>query len=106
MENSLSNIFKDLKGRISSPFFFSFLLSWLVFNWQIIIALLFYKHNEVLLDGYSSYINLIKENSYHGNSFWYPLLAALSYTLIYPIIKNGFDAFRTWVKTWGRFMDL
>ncbi|WP_017259525.1 hypothetical protein [Pedobacter arcticus] len=104
--DNISTLFKNLNQRLSSPFFFSFLLAWCVFNWQIIIALLFYKHSEVKLDGYHSYIDLIQQNTSSTNNLWCPLLAAFAYTFIYPLFKNGIDAFLAWTKTWGENWNL
>lgn len=95
--DKISDFFKEFKDRLSSPFFFSFLVSWCIFNWQIIIGLLFYKNTEVSLDGYHSFIDLI-QNVTSKNTFWYPVLIALAYTFV---IKNVHEILLAWTKNWG-----
>jgi hypothetical protein len=97
----ISDFFKDIKDRLSSPLLSSFIIAWLITNWRIPIGLLFYKIDDLKLDGYNSYDDLINRNINLNNSLSWPLSIALFYTFIFPIIKNVILAFSAWVKRWG-----
>lgn len=102
----ISDILKDLKERVSNPLISSFLISWLVFNWKIVIGLLFYKSQELQVDNYTSYIDLITKNSSANRSLFHPLYVSLGYTFIFPFIRNFILAFNSWIKAWGSTLNL
>ncbi|OIR00144.1 hypothetical protein GALL_177900 [mine drainage metagenome] len=97
----ISDFFKELKERLSNPFIYSFLISWLIFNWKIPIALIFYKSEDLLKDNYKSFISLIADQIHLQKSFVYPILAALLYTFAFPFFRNTIIAFNSWTKAWG-----
>lgn len=104
--DKVSDIYIELKDRLSSPIFFSFIISWCVINWRVIIGLLFYKSSDLKIDGYSSYIDLISTNYHWSNTIIIPLTSALLYTFFYPIVRNCIYAFNTWTKKWGNNWNL
>lgn len=104
--DKITDFFKDLKERISNPLFSSFIVSWLIFNWKIIVGLFFYDNNELKVDGYSSYLDFISRNLINSNTIWKPLGAALIYTFIFPFIRNFILAFNSWIKAWGNVWNL
>jgi hypothetical protein len=87
--DKVSDFFKELKERVSNPLILSFIISWLIWNWKIPIALLFYKPIDLRADHYDSFIDLIKKNNVNGYHFWCAVLFAICYTLLYPIVKQG-----------------
>lgn len=99
--DKISDFFKNIKERISNPLFSSFLIAWIIFNWKIIIGLLFYNNQELKIDGYSSYIDFISKNLTGLNPFWLPLMVAILYTLVFPFIRNCILAFNSWIRAWG-----
>ena len=102
----VSDFFKEVKERLSSPLLYSFLFSWFVINWKIIVGLFFYKINDIKLDGYNSYIDLISKNISVSNTLLKPLLIALLYTFIFPFIRNIILGFNSWIKAWGNTWNL
>ena len=98
--DKISDIYKELKERLASPFFFSFIISWCIFNWKIIIGLFFDKVSD-LRPEYKNYIDLVSKNSDGDKIFKYPFYAALAYTFLYPFFRNGIYIFQAWTKTWG-----
>ncbi|WDF54160.1 hypothetical protein [Mucilaginibacter sp. KACC 22063] len=99
--DKVSDLFKELKDRLASPFFGSFIISWLAINWRIVIVLIFYKQSDLKLDHYHSYLEFIKFNSGIWRTLWEPILFALAYTFIYPFFKNFILAATAWFKQWG-----
>lgn len=85
---SISGFFKELKLRLSSPFFSSFAISWIIINWKIPVGLFFYKIDELKIDGYKSYFDMISKMYNQSYFFWLPSIMALGYCFLYPILKN------------------
>lgn len=97
-----SNFLEDLYGsarelvtdRFSSPFIFSFLVSWIIFNYRAVIIIFTNVSEKLSIDFKLSLIhqNLISssfnipslENTILLNAFIWPFLAACFYTFIYP----------------------
>jgi hypothetical protein len=104
--DKISDFFKDLKERISSPIFSSFVVSWLIFNWKILVGLFFYNNNELKGDGYNSYLDFVSKNLSSSNTFLKPLVVALIYTFIFPFIRNCIHAFNSWIKAWGNVWNM
>ena len=102
----ITDFFKDVRDRLSNPLFSSFIISWLIINWKIPIALLFYSNQSLKIDGYDSYMNLIISNSSAWKYFGYPLMLAVGYTFLFPFIRNAILAFQTWIRTWGSDLNL
>lgn len=88
MKDFVSGIFKSSQERIKHPFVFSFLLSWIVFNWAAIAILLFSKteieERVIYIIDYYGHIN---------NTLLYPLFLSLIYMLILPYFSWGIDIF-------------
>ncbi|HEY4195803.1 MAG TPA: hypothetical protein VGM63_09730, partial [Mucilaginibacter sp.] len=97
----ISDLFKDLKDRLSSPLISSFIIAWLVTNWRIVVGLAFYKTSELKLDGYYSYNDLITKNLNLKNNLFWPLLISILYTFLFPFFRNVILAFGAWIKRWG-----
>ncbi len=106
LNDNISDFFKDLKDRVSSPFFSSFIISWLLFNWKVPIALIFYNAEDLKADGYNSFIQLLKGEVVPPQSFWLPLGSAFLYCLVFPALRNGIIAAQSWYKSWGSELEL
>ncbi len=104
--DKLLDFSKELKTRISNPFISSFLISWAIINWRILIGLFFYKNQELNADGYSSYIDFISQNISPQKSFFGPMFTALTYTFAFPFFRNCIFAFNAWIQSWGTTWNL
>lgn len=104
--DKVSDFFKELKERLSNPLIYSYIISWLIINWQIPISLFFYSQKELKEDGFISYIDLISKKYSAWSFIIYPLILALLYTFLFPFIRNGILAFQTWIKKWGTDLNL
>ncbi len=104
--DKISDFFKELKDRASNPFISSFIISWIIFNWKIVVGLLFYKIPELKADHYASYFDLISKNTVLTQNILYPLISSFLYTFLFPIFRNIISAFNAWIKTWGENWNL
>lgn len=93
-----NNLFEDyLKSardlileRVSSPFIFSFVISWLISNYKIIMVILTDQTDYYLLE-YK--IWLVNEYINYCNSLIYPLIGATLYTFVYPFADRKITTF-------------
>ena len=81
--DSIKDFLSELKDRVSNPLFASFVISWIFWNWDIVLALTLYKRNELIFDGYFSYFDYVNKNS-SWSDLWMPVGFALIYTSVYP----------------------
>lgn len=96
----MNDILDSLKVRINSPLIISFIISWPFWNWQIMLALIWYNGaNLEEKTGCKNYINLVNEYSNWYDSLAYPLCSALAYTFLFPLVKWGISAFNAWIST-------
>lgn len=87
----LKDFFKELRSRLNNPIIASYLISWIIINWQIPMYLFFYKQNELKLDGFLSYRQAILKNINLTSNLFIPLGVAIIYTIFFPYI-------RAWIK--------
>ena len=92
---TIKDFFKNINYRLSSPFIFSFVISWLFFNWQIPVSLFFYNHNLSQVECLQEYLDFIGKNINFCNSLLFPIFGALFYTFIYPYINKFIKDFHT-----------
>lgn len=102
----VSDFFSELKERLSNPLVLSFLISWCVWNYKIVIGIVFYKLSELKLDGYDSYLDLIRCESSTTHFLWFPLTFAICYTILFPLIKIGVLAIGATADTWGGKLNI
>lgn len=93
---SLKEFLDQLKERLTSPFFFSFLIAWLVLNWQITIALFWWNDDQW---GNLNIFQFIEANATLFRSLIYPLIFALGYTFGYPFFAMISNAVATFANT-------
>lgn len=93
----VTEIYNAIKERLTSPFIFSYIVAFFTYNWKVTVALLFYNQQEIEAAGYSSLFKFIQDNANHTDTLLCPLLFAALYTLIYPFLKLGINAFQTWI---------
>lgn len=91
----LSDIINSIKERITNPFVFSFILSWLVYNWQVSVAFLWNDHDRFNL------IEFVNTTATGWKCWVYPFGAALFYTFAAPAAMNIIRAFNAWIISWG-----
>ena len=86
IEETKKSIQSILSQKISSPFYGTLIVSWLLWNWKIIYLTLFIS--EKTIDG--NKIDFIVSN-YNSNYhlIWFPLLSTAVILTIIPFVTNG-----------------
>ena len=79
MKEFISNLFKVSNERLKNPLIFSFLISWLAFNWRPIFTLLL---SDKIIEDRITYISE-NFNEIHFN-LYYPLIFSIGYVLLLP----------------------
>ncbi len=102
----LKEILNNIKDRLTNPLIFSFICSWVVINWKIIVALFWYDTDQVEKAGFKTIFDFVSYSINKQNSFIYPLLIALGYTILMPIVKNLIRALYSWASKWGESWNL
>ncbi len=84
---SLEGFSNALTERINNRLIWSFLFSWTIFNWHILYFLL--RSEKEPIDK----ISLVEKIYFSwGTNFIYPLLIAVAYSTLFPLIRNTVDA--------------
>lgn len=97
----ITDFFKEIQNRLTNPLISSFIIAWLITNWRIPIGLLAYSNSDLDDDGYTSYFDLISTESSWSHFLVIPLISAVSYTLIFPIIRTLIIAFLSFIRQWS-----
>jgi len=100
MKEFISNFFQASNERLKNPLIFSFLISWIVFNWKPIFTLfLSEKEIEKRITYITANFNEIELTLY------YPLFFSLGYVLILPYLTWLIESLVRYAKT-GRKENL
>lgn len=102
----LREFYNDLKSRVSNTLISSFIISWLIFNWRIPIAFIFYNQADLIIDGYKSYFELVTKSYSSINFILIPLAFSIVYTFGYPVIRTFISAFNTKIQKWSENWNL
>jgi hypothetical protein len=103
---TVKDLFESLKNRFRNPFLLSFLISWIVTNYKLIILFFYTPQYYAIKNNFESYFKLIEENIDNEKSIVIPFIAALSYTIFFPIFNNLIKAFNSWNAMWGENWSL
>lgn len=86
MKELISNIFQTSNERIKNPFIGSFILSWIFFNWKILLTIML---SDLKIEGRIEYIS--SNFTSISNSLYNPLIFAGFYVLALPYIMWFID---------------
>src|SRR5690606_4877789 len=96
----MKDIIDSLKIRLNNPFIISFLLSWPFWNWEIVVALLWYNSDNLSKwTNFSNYYDIVNHYSTFHKSIVMPLISATAYTILYPILKWAISSFNAFFST-------
>lgn len=103
---SFKDIFNSIKERFTNPLIFSFIISWLIYNWKITICLIYFNPEEFIKINNTDSLNFIaSELNRKGSTLW-PIIFAFVYTASVPLLKNLVRAFYSWCYMWGEKWNL
>lgn len=102
----LKEIYSNIRDRFTNPLVFSFVCAWIIINWKVTVALIWYNPEEIRKTGCETIFEFISDKVNTGTGILHPFYLALGYTLLMPIVKNLISAFYTWTGTWGENWNL
>ncbi len=86
MKDIFEALFKSSRERIRNPLLFSFIISWLIYNWKSILILVF---SDLSIE---KKIETIKpKDGFAEPGFFWPLLVALLFVIVLPYILHLTD---------------
>lgn len=79
--------------RFSQPIILSFILAWIFWNWEIVVALIWYNQETMtkLPNGKTNYVDYINSLKDPWKLYWGPLISAFAYPFA-VLIANNFNA--------------
>ena len=104
--DKVSDILTNVKERLSNPLIFSFVLAWLVYNWKIPVALLWFDKKQISDSGYNNILEFIEAEWRTNGDLWRPLGIALIYTVFLPVVKNLYRLLNSLVYKYADILDL
>ena len=104
--DKVSDILTNVKERLSNPLIFSFVLAWLVYNWKIPVALLWFDKKQISDSGYNNILEFIEAEWRSNGDLWRPLGIALIYTVFLPVVKNLYRLLNSLVYKYADNLDL
>lgn len=84
-----NSIFDELNERLSAPFFSSFLLSWVLYNWKITIGIWFLDKADLSFYGVPNFTEYILKYLREEVYFCWPLFWAVLYCTAWPFIQSA-----------------
>lgn len=104
--DSIKEFFKHINYRLSSPFIFSFILSFLISNWQIPVGLIWANSELLKADSFKKYTALLTDTVTWRTGFEIPFIAALVYTALNPALTVVIHAIQTFFQKIGDDLNL
>lgn len=89
--NKFSEIFENLKERLSNPFFLAFIISWIFWNWEVSVALIWYDPVQIEKEGCKSLFAFIRCNTNNWDSIIAPVISALLYITVLRLILTALN---------------
>jgi hypothetical protein len=86
IEETKKSIQSILSQRVSSPFYGTLIISWLIWNWKIIYLTLFISEKKITESKIDFIVTNYSETTY---LLWFPLLSTIILLTIVPFITNG-----------------
>lgn len=91
-DSFLKKITNALENRLSSPFFGSFLIAWLILNWRIPLYIVFGGSAPR-----ASYVAEYLHSAKYLELFAFPFCASLFFSLAVPVFESYYSIYRLWL---------
>lgn len=102
---AVSEALRPIGERLRSPLILSFFIAWIIHNWKITVALLWYDAKQWEGAGYSTIYDLISSIVCKTTSWAIPLLYAVAYTIFAPVGYYLIKCFNTWISKHGEIFN-
>lgn len=87
----METVLSPLVKRFSQPIILSFALAWIVWNWEIALALIWYNQETIKKLGSDDYVLFINNHRNPWNNYFWPAVVAFSYPIVI-LLANNFNA--------------
>jgi hypothetical protein len=104
--DNISDLWKNLKERVTNPLFSSFAIAWIFCNWKVTVALVWYDTTQIKAERYISVYDFIFQNTSWWKSLWQPILLACVYTFLMPFARLLVSVVRSYATTWTYSLNL
>lgn len=102
-ESGIEPAKEAMNTRMKNPIFGSFILSWLFFNWEKLLIIVFGDGNILsridAVKDFNSNSVIFSINIPHAHTLWFPLLISLIFTLGNPFVLYLLDVFHNGIIT-------
>ncbi|HAN37637.1 MAG TPA: hypothetical protein DCQ29_01935 [Chitinophagaceae bacterium] len=105
MNESIKELFDAIKTRVTNPLFTSFVFFFVTYNWEIFITLLFYKQELLIEYKKVDYLTFCMNHLSEHKSYSKPLLFAILYVVIQPIIVHLISLYKALIKKLASFAE-
>src|SRR5579864_8807723 len=96
MSDWIKNISSPLSERAKSPFYGSFIVTWLIWNWRILFVIFFTSKFDLKGMNLSDFI--LKDYLNIDDGLWIPLAFTAGYLIILPWIDYLIIWYTEWIK--------
>lgn len=97
MTERFESLFDSVKERVSNPLIFSFIFSWLIYNWRVTLALFWFDKEDLKAKGFTNLIDFIVCTLTSNDTWYVPLSIAIVYTILMPILKMLLEWFNAFI---------
>ncbi|MCZ8022859.1 MAG: hypothetical protein O9302_09300 [Cyclobacteriaceae bacterium] len=99
----IQQVFDNFKERLANPIFLSFIVSWVYWNWEIALSLIWNDSDH----GYVELIEFVRLKIDRNTSLFFPLYSAIVYTLfLSPLLKLLLRLIQNLVFRVGEYLDI
>lgn len=97
-KETIDDLLTSLKDRFTNPLAFSYLCSWLVINWRVVLALFWNEAVEGEVRASGGLIAFVAGQFSWCRSFWMPLFAGVLLVLLLPLGRAALQMFYAYVN--------
>lgn len=98
----METILRPIVRRFGQPVVLSFCIAWIFWNWEIVLALIWYDQVTIPKLGSDNYVEYIKVYKDIKRNYLYPF----SFALVYPVLTVLFNVFYAVVLKYDRKLSL
>jgi hypothetical protein len=82
------DITSEIKERVTNPFFVTFFLSWIGWNWQLVFTLINFDTHSALNEKIILIQEYLNHHSFQGTLLWWPVCTAFKAIVIFALLNQ------------------